>query len=130
MLKTLILFSTLFVSNLRQIDVNVQNSIYKSHIPNDCKKLFVALTIFESNCHDNRRSIVTTNYSGFMYKGRLKRFKSVKHYTKFVEKWFKRKHIRNRKQFVSLILRGKYAHLSKNNCKKYLKKLVSIEKSL
>lgn len=130
MLKTIILFSTMLTPNLRHVDKKVELLIYESTIPPDCKKLFLALTIFESNWHNNYRAILTNNYSGFMKNGKLKKFKSLEVYQRFVEIWFKKKHIKNRKQFVSLILQGKYANLSKTNCKKYLSKLVCIEKTL
>lgn len=126
----MILLTTMLSSELRHVDEKVQMIIYDSNIPQDCKKLFLALTIFESNWHNNHRAILLNNYSGFMSKGKLKKFKSLDVYKRFVEIWFHRKKIRNRKQFMSLILRGKYANLSKSNCKKYLDKLVSIEKTL
>ena len=130
MIKTISLFLTMFLSNLKHVDTKVKTSIYESSIPPDCKKLFLALTIFESSWHKNKRAVSLNNYSGYMYKGRLKHFKSLYVYKKFVEKWFQKKHIKNRKQFEQLILNGKYANLSKNNCKKYLKNIIRIEKTI
>lgn len=130
MIKTIILYSTLLFTNLRKVNEKIQATIYESSIPKDCKKLFLAVTILESNWHDNSRAIQLNNYSGFMYKGRLKYFKSIKAYRTFCEKWFRKKKIITRKHFIKLILDGKYANLSKNNCKKYLTKLVKIEQTL
>jgi hypothetical protein len=65
-----------------------------------------------------------------MKKGKLKRFKSLSSYIKFTERWFKRKHIKNRKNLTNLILSGRYAHLSKQGCQKYLANLIKIEKRL
>jgi hypothetical protein len=129
MIKTIILFTSLFLTN-KPINHNVSNSIYESSLPQDCKKLFVALTIFESNWHQNRKAIVTNNFSGFMQKGKLKRFNSLPHYIKFTEGWFKRKHIKNRNHLTNLILSGKYAKLSKQGCRNYLQNLIKIERNL
>lgn len=140
MIKTIILFSTLFVSNLRQINTNVRDIIYSSHIPNDSKKLFLAITIRETN-HTNERAILLNNYSGFresycvnkrkhIFKYRLKRFKNLNQYMCFTEGWFKRKHIRNRDLLLKYVKDGKYAHLPKKDLKKYVRDIVNIEKSL
>ena len=130
MIKAITLFFTIFLSNLRQVDTKVRQAIYESSIPQDCKKFFTAITIFESNWHTNKRAIKTMNFSGFMVHGKLKKFETLPHYINFTEHWFKRKHIENRKDFVHLILNGKYAKQSESNCRKYLSNIVRIEKSL
>ena len=130
MIKTVTLFFTMFVSNLKHVDTKVRQAIYESNIPQDCKKFFTAITVFESNWHTNKRAVSLNNYSGYMFKGRLKKFGTLPHYINFTEHWFKRKHIKNRKDFVHLILNGKYAKQSESNCRKYLSNIVRIEKSL
>lgn len=130
MIKAVTLFFTIFVSNLRQVDTKVKHAIYASNIPQDCKKFFTAITVFESNWHTDKRAVAMMNFSGFMYKGRLKKFGTLPHYINFTEHWFKRKHIHNRHNLVQLILKGKYAKLSKKDCKKYLSNVERIENNL
>lgn len=117
-MKILILF--LFLNPV------VKKEILNSSIP--CKILFLKQSLWESNHHKNKLAIKYNNYSGFRYKKnkkyRLIKFKSIKHYIKYSERFFKRKKICNCSQFEKYILAGKYSKTK--NHKKYLKNVKKI----
>lgn len=100
--------------------------ISNSDIPNDCKQLYLAITIKESNWHKNHKAIRYNNYSGFMQHNKLMKFNSLKHYITFSEQWFIRKHIKTEYDLIKFIKAGKYA----KNPKVYLKDVLKIKKSI
>lgn len=90
-----------------------------SNIPEDCKSLYIAVTIKESGWYKNRNAINKNNYSGFRMRGKLIRFKSLNSYQSYLENWFKRKHIYNRNHLYKLLNSGRYCKFN-NNRERYL----------
>jgi hypothetical protein len=121
------LLTFLLLFTIKANDI-VATGISCSNIPNDCKQLYLAITIKESGWHNSKNAIKKNNYSGFIRNGKLIKFSSIFHYITFSEKWFKRKHIRNENDLIILIKKGKYANLSKKELKIYLKDVLKIKK--
>lgn len=106
----ILLFNLLWIIPKQEGNTKVTDAIVTSKIPEDCKLLFLAVTIKESGWHNNKRAVKKNNYSGFIGKnGKLLKFKSLKSYVKYTEKWFKRKHIKDNKKFHNYLMSGKYA---------------------
>jgi len=120
----LLIFLLLFVT---KVNDNVATGIFSSNIPDDCKQLYLAITIKESGWHKNKNAVIKNNYSGFMLNGSLMKFATLSHYLTFSEKWFIRKNIKNEKDLIKLIKQGRYANLSKKQLAVYLQQLLIIK---
>jgi len=106
----ILLFNLLWTIPKQEGNVKVTDAIITSKIPEDCKLLFLSVTIKESGWHTNKRAIKKNNYSGFIGKDRkLLKFKSLKSYIRYTEKWFKRKHIKTNYKLHKYLESGKYA---------------------
>ena len=114
-MKLLIIVCHLFTLNVKQQgNPEITDLIVTSKIPDDCKLLYLAVTIKESGWHNNKTAVLKNNYSGFIAKGVLKRFSSLNSYQTYVESWFKRKHIYNKTHLYKLLISGKYCVFNNN----------------
>ena len=110
----------LLLTNVRHAgNPEITNLITNSNIPQDCKMLYLAVTIKESGWHRNKKAVFRNNYSGFITKKGLKVFTSLSSYQLYVEKWFKRKHIRNHTHLYNLLKSGRYCRF-RNKEEKYI----------
>ena len=109
---------------------NVTMGISHSNIPNDCKLLYLAMTIKESGWHKNKKAVKCNNYAGFKRNNRLIKFNSTYHFIEFSEKWFIRSNIKTEKDLIRLLKSGKYANQNKKGLEIYVKSLLQIKKSI
>ena len=121
----------LFILEAKQQNPIITDLIVTSKIPEDCKLLYLAVTIKESGWHNNKTAVLNNNYSGFRTNGSLKRFNSLDSYQTYIEGWFKRKHIYNKTHLYKLLISGKYCRFNNNKEKvAYMNTVNQIQKQI